>query len=149
MCSDMPLNPHYNQAIQATTLNGQIVCTNAVGPRQRLRADQHLRQRCAERGGAGLHRSRSTVRSSTRTRRRTRRASPSTASRSRSGRGRCRSPSAVSSGKEYYRVVADAYGNGVTPDSPNNATIRPILSSARAATTGMPATTTTAPVSIT
>ncbi len=28
--SNMPLNPRYSQAIQATTLNGQIVCANAV-----------------------------------------------------------------------------------------------------------------------
>jgi iron complex outermembrane recepter protein len=28
--STIPLNPHYNQAIQATTLNGQIVCADAT-----------------------------------------------------------------------------------------------------------------------
>ena len=31
---DIPLNPHYNQAINATTLNGQIVCGRWLFNRQ-------------------------------------------------------------------------------------------------------------------
>ena len=118
---DIPLNPHYNNAINATTLNGQIVCANAVArangcvplnifggdialtPDQLAYIDhspgpfQHTHQ------------------------------TEDAASLAINGEplNLWAGPLSVAFGgewrKEYYRVVADAYGNGVTADSPNNA----------------------------
>ena len=119
--SDIPLNPHYNNAINAATVGGQIVCANAVArangcvpinifggditltPDQLAYIDpspgpfQHTHQ------------------------------TEDAASLAINGEplNLWAGPLSVAFGgewrKEYYRVVADAYGNGVTPDSPNTA----------------------------
>jgi iron complex outermembrane receptor protein len=117
--SNMPLNPRYNQAIQATTLDGQIVCASAVarasgcvplnifgnvkpsaqalaytvpanGPFQHTRQTQDAASVAIDGDPFSLW----------------------------------AGPVSIAFGVEYrkekYRVVADAYGNGVTPESPNN-----------------------------
>src|SRR3569833_1259674 len=119
--NDIPLNPHYSAAIIATTLYGQIVCASAVArangsvpinifggdialtPEQLAYIDpspgpfQHTHQ------------------------------TEDAASLAINGEplNLWAGPLSVAFGgewrKEYYRVVADAYGNGVTPDSPNTA----------------------------
>jgi len=116
---DIPLNPHYNQAINATTLNGQIVCANAAAraagcvpinifggdialtPEQLAYVDhspgpfQHTHQ---TEDAASLAINGEPV-------------------------SLWAGPLSVAFGaewrREYYRVVGDPYGNGVTADSPN------------------------------
>jgi outer membrane receptor protein involved in Fe transport len=118
---DIPLNPHYNQAINAATVNGQIVCANAAAraagcvpinifagnialtPEQLAYIDpstgpfQHTHQ---TEDAASLAFNGEPV-------------------------SLWAGPLAVAFGgewrKEYYRVVADPYGNGVTAESPNSA----------------------------
>ncbi len=117
---DIPLQPHYNNAINATTLNGQIVCANAAAraagcvpinifggnvaltPEQLAYIDpspgpfQHTHQ------------------------------TEDAASLAINGEplSLWAGPVSVAFGgewrKEYYRVVADPYGNGVTAESPNS-----------------------------
>jgi outer membrane receptor protein involved in Fe transport len=116
---DIPLNPHYNQAINATTLNGQIVCASATAraagcvpvnvfggdialtPEQLAYIDpspgpfQHTHQ------------------------------TEDTASLAINGEpvSLWAGPLSVAFGgewrREFYRVTADPYGNGVTAGSPN------------------------------
>ena len=116
---DIPLNPHYNQAINATTLNGQIVCANAAAraagcvpinifggdialtPEQLAYVDhspgpfQHTHQ---TEDAASLAINGEPV-------------------------SLWAGPLSLAFGaewrREYYRVVGDPYGNGVTADSPN------------------------------
>ncbi|MFL6603541.1 MAG: TonB-dependent receptor plug domain-containing protein [Steroidobacteraceae bacterium] len=116
---DIPLNPHYNQAINAATLNGQIVCASAVAraagcvpinifggdialtPEQLAYVDpspgpfQHTHQ---TEDAASLAINGEPV-------------------------SLWAGPLSVAFGaewrREYYRVVGDPYGNGVTADSPN------------------------------
>jgi len=116
---DIPLNPHYTQAINATTLNGQIVCANAVAraagcvpinifggdialtPEQLAYVDpspgpfQHTHQ---TEDAASLAINGEPV-------------------------SLWAGPLSVAFGaewrREYYRVVGDPYGNGVTANSPN------------------------------
>src|SRR6266702_104280 len=118
---DIPLNPHYNQAINATTLNGQIVCANAAAraagcvpvnifggdialtPEQLAYIDpspgpfQHTHQ---TEDATSLAINGEPV-------------------------SLWAGPLSVAFGaawrREYYRVVGDTYGNGVTADSPNTA----------------------------
>jgi len=117
---DIPLNPHYNQAIKAATVNGQIVCADAVAraagcvpinifggnialtPEQLAYIDpspgpfQHTHQ---TEDAASLAINGEPV-------------------------SLWAGPLAVAFGaewrREYYRVVADPYGNGVTAESPNS-----------------------------
>jgi iron complex outermembrane recepter protein len=117
--SNMPLNPRYNQAIQATSLNGQTVCANATArasgcvplnifgnPQQDPAALAYV----VPEFGPFQH----TVQKQ------------DAASVAISGDpfSWYAGPVSVAFGAEYrkeqYRVVADAYGNGVTADSPNN-----------------------------
>ena len=116
---DIPLNPHYNQAINATTLNGQVVCANAAAraagcvplnifggdtaltPEQLAYIDpspgpfQHTHQ---TEDAASLAINGEPV-------------------------SLWAGPLSVAFGaewrREFYRVVADPYGNGVTADTPN------------------------------
>jgi outer membrane receptor protein involved in Fe transport len=118
--SNMPLNPRYNVAIQAITLNGQTVCSSplaqangcvplnvfgnvtpsaaalaytvpAIGPFQHTHQTQDAASVAINGDPFSLW----------------------------------AGPVSFAFGAEYrkeaYRVVADAYGNGVTPESPNNA----------------------------
>jgi len=129
--SNMPLNPRYNQAIQAISLGGQTVCSSAaaraagcvplnifgnvtpsdaalaytmpdVGPFQHTRQTQDAASFSINGDPFSLW----------------------------------AGPVSFAVGAEYrkeaYRVVADAYGNGVTADSPNNSDYPadPILSAA-------------------
>lgn len=117
--SNMPLNPRYNQAIQAISLNGQVVCANAAarasgcapfnvfgdneqsaeslayvlpayGPFQHTHQTQDAASVAINGDPFSLW----------------------------------AGPVSFAFGAEYrkeaYRVVADAYGNGVTAESPNN-----------------------------
>jgi outer membrane receptor protein involved in Fe transport len=129
--SNMPLNPRYNQAIQAITLNGQTVCADpvarangcvplnvfgnvtpsadalaytvpGVGPFQHTHQTQDAASVAINGDPFSLW----------------------------------AGPVSIAFGAEYrkeaYRVTADPYGNGVTPDSPNSAAYPadPILSTA-------------------
>jgi outer membrane receptor protein involved in Fe transport len=117
--SNMPLNPRYNQAIQAISLNGQTVCSNATArasgcaplnifgnPTQ----DPNALAYVIPSFGPFQH----TVQKQ------------DVASMAINGDPFSWYAGAVSVAfgaeyrKEQYRVVADAYGNGVTADSPNN-----------------------------
>jgi len=118
---DIPLAPHYNNAINATTLNGQIVCANAVarangcvpinifGGDIALTPDQLA---YVEHSPGPFQHTHQTE---------------DAASLAINGEpvNLWAGPLSVAFGgewrKEYYRVVADAYGNGVTADSPNTA----------------------------
>lgn len=116
---DIPLNPHYNQAINAATVNGQVVCASATAraagcvpinifggdialtPEQLAYIDpspgpfQHTHQ---TEDAASLAINGEPV-------------------------SLWAGPLSVAFGaewrREFYRVVADPYGNGVTADTPN------------------------------
>jgi iron complex outermembrane recepter protein len=129
--STIPLNPRYNQAIQATSLNGQIVCADPVarangcaplnvfgstapsaaalayidpsnGPFQHTHQTQDAASVAINGDPVSLW----------------------------------AGPLSLAFGaeyrREYYRVIADPYGNGVSPDSPDSSAYPadPVLSTA-------------------
>src|SRR4051812_31444891 len=118
---DIPLAPHYNNAINATTLNGQIVCADPVARANgcvpinifagnvALTPDQLA---YVEHSPGPFQHTHQTE---------------DAASLAINGEplNLWAGPLSVAFGgeyrKEYYRVVADAYGNGVTAASPNTA----------------------------
>jgi iron complex outermembrane recepter protein len=117
---DIPLNPHYNQAIQASTVNGQIVCTNATAAANGCVpinvfgnvAPSAAALRYIDPANGPFQHTHQTE---------------DALSLAINGEplSLWAGPLSVAFGaeyrKEYYRVVADAYGNGVTDQSPNDA----------------------------
>ena len=128
---DIPLNPHYNQAIQAATVNGQIVCANATAAANgcapinvfgNVAPSAAALQYIDPANGPFQHTHQT----------------EDALSLAINGEplSLWAGPLSLAFGaeyrKEYYRVIADAYGNGVTDQSPNDAAYPadPILSSA-------------------
>jgi iron complex outermembrane recepter protein len=128
---NMPLSPRYNQAIQATSLNGQIVCASATARASGCVPINVFGD--ATPSAAALAYSVPAVGPFQHTHQ-----TEDAASVAINGEplSTWAGPVSVAFGgeyrREYYRVIADAYGNGVTDESPNSAAYPadPILSSA-------------------